>query len=175
MNEKTICFSGHRPEKLPESPQLVNDIKSLLYFSIYESINQGYTRFLTGLARGIDLWAGVYVAEFKEKNPDIQLIAVSPFRKHIDGFKGEEREDLQTILRCADEIIFTSENYSRNVYEIRNRYMVEHSDKLIAFVSNYRSGTGQTIRIAKEAGIEIKTVNLKEFKEKYDEALEKKE
>lgn len=176
MKEKTVCFSGHRPEKLPgngENNQLTKDIQSLIYYNISESINQGYTYFMSGLARGIDIWAALYVLEFKKNNPDIKLIAVKPFSKHIKSFKGQELSDLETILDKADSIICTSENYSKNVYHKRNKYMVEHSDKLIAFVDNYKSGTGQTINIARRLGIKINIVDLKEFKEKYCEALEK--
>ena len=65
MREKTVCFSGHRPEKLPaqdgDESQLLMMIKSLLYYQIRRSAEEGYTRFITGLARGVDLWAAGYV------------------------------------------------------------------------------------------------------------------
>lgn len=177
MKERTVCFSGHRPEKLPgqgkHDNQLTKDIKSLIYYHIYESINEGYTDFMSGLARGIDLWAAMCVIEFKKSNPDIRLIAVKPFRDHMNSFKGHELEQLENVLENADETVCTSEYYSKNVYSVRNRYMVEHSDKLIAFVSNYRSGTGQTIRFAKNLGIKTIVVDLKKLHEKYNEALEK--
>ncbi len=177
MKEKTVCFSGHRPEKLPgmgkESFQLTKDIKSLIYYHIYESINEGYTCFMTGLARGIDIWAGVIIAEFKQNNPGIKLIAVKPFENHSYSFKENELYDLDFILENADEIICTSKEYSKDVYSIRNRYMVEHSSKLIAFVNNYRSGTGQTIRYARNSGLKVNIIDLKELYEKYLQALEK--
>ena len=46
----------------------------------------------------------------------------------------------------------TSEEYSKDCYSVRNKYMVDSSSLLIAFVKNYRSGTGQTINYAKKTG-----------------------
>lgn len=175
MKEKTVCFSGHRPEKLPKEKQLISDIKSLIYFSIYESINEGYTDFMSGLARGIDLWAALSVLELKQKNPHIRLIAVKPFQEHTNGFKGSELDDINKVIENADDIICTSPHYSKDAYAVRNKYMVEHSAKLIAFVNNYRSGTGQTIRFAKNLGLKINIIDLKELHEKYHETLEKQQ
>ena len=42
----------------------------------------------------------------------------------------------------------------------RNRFMIDNSSRLIAAVSSYKSGTGQTIRLAEKAGIEIRVINI---------------
>ena len=64
LREKTVCFTGHRPEKLPgygetENASL-NVIRSMLYYQIYQSAEEGYKYFISGLARGVDLWADDY-------------------------------------------------------------------------------------------------------------------
>ncbi len=41
--------------------------------------------------------------------------------------------------------------------------MVDHSGKLIAVVSDYRSGTGATIRYARKQGIEVREIDAKTF------------
>ncbi len=69
LREKTVCFTGHRPEKLPgygetENASL-NVIRSMLYYQIYQSAEEGYKYFISGLARGVDLWAAEYVLEVK--------------------------------------------------------------------------------------------------------------
>lgn len=173
MKEKTVCFSGHRPEKMPRQAKFVSYVKKTIALSIELSINEGYTCFMSGLARGIDTWAAMEVIKFKKKNPDIRLIAVKPFPNHFVNFSDNERSDIETILAYADRIVCTSPAYSEKAYAIRNRYMVEHSSKLIAFVNNYRSGTGQTIRFAKNLGLDITIVNLKDLKENYQQTLEK--
>ena len=64
IREKTACFTGHRPEKLPggssDSPE-AKVIKSMLYTEITAAVNDGYDTFITGMQRGIDLWAGEIV------------------------------------------------------------------------------------------------------------------
>ena len=59
--EKSVCFTGHRPEKLPGygemNNSLLNMIKSMLYYRIYLAAQSGYEYFISGLARGVDLWA----------------------------------------------------------------------------------------------------------------------
>ena len=49
------CFTGHRPEKLDESPE---EVKSWLETQIDKAISDGYTTFISGCAMGVDIWAG---------------------------------------------------------------------------------------------------------------------
>lgn len=156
MINKTVCFSGHRPEKLPgkgkKELQETVYIKDLLKSRIENSIDDGYTRFLSGVARGIDLWAAQIVLDLREKNPGIELICVKPIENQGCNFPEEDKLLYEKIIRNADSVICTSEEYSRNCYTVRNHYMVDNSEMLIAFVNNYRSGTGQTINYARKLG-----------------------
>ena len=58
-----VCFTGHRPEKLriPEE-----EVKQFLTTEIQKAINEGYITFLSGMARGIDIWAAEIVLDFKK-------------------------------------------------------------------------------------------------------------
>lgn len=164
---KTVCFSGHRPEKLPDggsdSSQVIRTIKSILYKEILDSAENGCTAFITGLARGVDLWAGEMVMELKARGMPLKLIAAAPYRGHGNSFKGRDRFILGNILLKADEVVYISENYSRECMRLRNEYMVDRSDKLIAVVSDYRSGTGQTIRYAERRQLDVKIINASEL------------
>ena len=56
-NEKRLhrcCFTGHRPEKLSLSE---NEVKHLLEKAIDNAIADGYVTFITGMAKGTDIWA----------------------------------------------------------------------------------------------------------------------
>ncbi|MBP1561534.1 MAG: DUF1273 family protein [Oscillospiraceae bacterium] len=175
---RTVCFSGHRPEKLPdrgdERSQTVRMLKSMLYKEISDSVNEGFNCFVTGLARGVDLWAGEIVLELKAKNSGIRLVAAAPYRGHGSSFKGADKFILGNILRKADEVVYVSESYSKECMRLRNEYMVNCSGKLIAVVSDYRSGTGQTIRYAKQQGLATKIIDAEALAayansaEKYD-------
>ena len=156
MINKTVCFSGHRPEKLPgkgiDSREETIFIKKLLKTKIERYISEGYTRFLSGTARGIDLWAAQIVLEIKKSNSEIELICVKPVQNQGRNFPDKDRKLYDYIVSRADNVICTSEEYSKDCYSVRNKYMVDSSSLLIAFVKNYRSGTGQTINYEKKTG-----------------------
>ncbi len=169
LKNRTICFSGHRPEKLPyggsERSSVTRVIKSILYKAILDSIGEGYDTFITGLARGVDLWAGEIILELKAQGEKIKLIAVAPYKGHGKNFRGSEKFLLGNILLKADETVYISEAYSRGCMRMRNEYMVDHSGKLIAVISDYRSGTGATIKYAQKQGVITRLIDVKKLDE----------
>lgn len=167
IKEKTACFTGHRPEKINavlgyDSPAL-NMLKSMLYYQVQLAIEEGYEYFISGVARGVDLWAAGYVLDLKKKYPYIKLICAQPFKDHSERFKGKDLWDLSTVLSKADEVVNVSENYSYNCYKLRNYYMVDHSSRVIAVVDDLKSGTGQTINYARQKGAELRILNVGDF------------
>lgn len=177
--ERTVCFSGHRPEKLPDLgmdfSQVIRVIKSILYKEIVDSVDHGYNTFITGLARGVDLWAGQIVLELKAKGKDIRLVAAIPHKGFGKNYKGMEKFILGNILLKADEKVYLKESYTRGCMQIRNEYMVNRSGKLIAIVSNYKSGTGQTIRYAQNKKIITKVIDAAKLKDDVDRILSESE
>ena len=161
--ENTVCFSGHRTEKLPDggksSSPVIRVIQSMLYKQILDSINDGYKYFMTGTARGIDLWAGQMVIDLKTEHPDIGLIAVLPFKEQGAAFKCIDKWDFGNIIAKADKVICLNDVYTTSCMKVRNSYMVDHSGRLIAVVSNYASGTGQTISLARKAGLDLHIID----------------
>ena len=177
IRSRTVCFSGHRPEKLPlngdSGANVIRYLKSILYKEVLDSITAGYDRFITGLARGVDLWAGEILMELKEDGEKISIIAVKPYKTHGDNFSGEEKFSLGRLLSSADEVICLADEYRKGCFQRRNEYMVDRSGKLIAVVSDYRSGTGATIRYAEKQGIEVRTIDAKTFGDQIAEIEEK--
>ena len=154
-----VCFSGHRPEKLPTGTTL-RMLQSLLYSEIRTAILDGADTFYTGTARGVDLWAAEIVLHFRKQNPALKLICVLPFAKQGAQLTGTARYRFKTVLNAADEIVCICDQYQKNCYARRNRYMIEHSRRLIALVADMHSGTGQTIRMAEKAGLELRVLSL---------------
>lgn len=77
-NEKRLhrcCFTGHRPEKLSLSEA---EVKSLLENAIDTAIENGFTTFITGMAKGTDIWAAEIVLEKKKHNTALHLICAIP-------------------------------------------------------------------------------------------------
>lgn len=52
--KKTVCFTGHRPEKLTASKDAVIHT---LENAIEQAYQDGYRIFISGMARGVALWA----------------------------------------------------------------------------------------------------------------------
>ena len=67
MKDKTCCFTGHRPEKLKRNE---TQVKEALERAIEAAVSRGFTHFISGMARGVDLWAAQLVLELKKQNPD---------------------------------------------------------------------------------------------------------
>ena len=160
----TCCFSGHRPEKLAQngnvkSPQ-IRRLVSMLYLEIENAINEGYTNFITGMARGIDLWAAEYVYEKRVKNPNIKLICAIPYKDQGLKLRNAEKWEYDNIVASADKVYIMENEYTRNCMQKRNRFMVNNSSKIIAVVDNYRSGTGQTINYALSKGIDVHIIDI---------------
>lgn len=159
-----VCFTGHRPEKLPGNGQLSHSglrrLLSVLYLAITESIADGKTIFLTGMARGIDIWAAKMIVDIKKQNPKIKLICCIPFRNQGERLSGMDKFDYGCVLEASDAVVVLADTYHSSCYKIRNQYMVEHSSKIIGVICSEKSGTGQTLRYAKKLQREIRQINV---------------
>lgn len=163
LKEKTVCFTGHRPEKFTGCPDnkdnVISILKSVLYYSIEQAINDGFEYFITGMAEGVDLWAGEYVLELKKKHPNIHLICAVPYPQKGKKSNRNRYGPYAHILKNADDVICISPAYHSDCFKNRNYYMVEHSARLICVIQHFRSGTAQTFNYAKKRGLQINYIN----------------
>ena len=158
-----VCVSGHRPEKLPEGAPL-RMMQSLLFRELETAILDGAGVFYTGLARGVDLWAADMILHLRRQYPAVRLICVLPFSDRLRTAGSAERFHVRALMQAADRVILLSEHYYRGCYRDRNAYMVQNSRRLIALIADVRSGTGQTVRMAERAGLEMRVLSFSEAK-----------
>jgi len=161
--KKTICFTGHRPSNLPwrnyECGEQFNSFRENLRHIILRNIKVGYKTFISGMAMGFDLIAASVVLELKELY-DIKLIAVLPHKGHGRAWNKQYKFKHDEVLKQADEVITLCENYSNFCFSLRNKFMVDNSDKVIACYNNVKGGTLNTIKYACKLGREIEYVSL---------------
>ena len=163
---KTVCFTGHRPEKLPDGgdddSRAIRAIKSCLYAETEKAAAEGFDTFITGMQRGIDLWAGECVLELMNSY-DIHLAAAVPYKGFGANFKGKDKWLFGRIMDNAEHIAYICDEYETGCMSRRNRYMVDNSSLLIAVMGTDRSGTAQTVNYAKRSGIELRTIDISPF------------
>lgn len=152
MNKQRVCFTGHRPEKLNISERKV---KELLKTAIIDAINSGYITFISGMARGVDIWSAEIVLELKKKYPDIYLICAVPYNGFEKRWDTADQERYNNILERADYIKYVCEHYFKQCFKIRNVYMVNHSNRVISAYNGTKGGTKNTIDYATRNGKEI--------------------
>ena len=144
-----IAVTGHRPGKLygynlsePEYTILKEKFKYIL--RKYKA-----TKVYTGMALGTDTIFANAVIDLKKEGLHIKLVAVLPCANQDKKWSKKDQKRYQEILQAADEVIQLSEKeYRPELMRIRNRWLVDHADMLIAVWDGSNSGRSNCIRYA---------------------------
>jgi uncharacterized phage-like protein YoqJ len=146
-----VAFTGHRPDKLG-GYKLPNST----YLRVCQKIDAKLKelkpeKVISGMALGIDQWAA-FIAH-KQKIP---FIAAVPFFNQECKWPQSSQETYRKLIKLAVEIVIVSEGgYSAAKMQIRNEWMVDHCDKLIAVWDGTDGGTGNCVKYARAIKKEI--------------------
>ena len=146
------CFTGHRPEKLN---RLEREIKLELKKEICRALEDNFTVFISGMARGVDIWAAEVVLQLRKDGVPVRLICACPYPGFERNWSSSWQARYIAILREADLVRFISPYYSSRCFQVRNEWMVNHSSKVIAVFNGQPSGTKNTIEYARQQGISV--------------------
>lgn len=146
------CFTGHRPEKLNISEQ---EIKSKLNDAIDSAICDGFTTFISGMARGVDMWAAEIVLSKRIENSSLRLICESPFKGVERSWNLLEQKRYNNIIKNADSVVYLSEHYYHGCFQIRNCHMVNNSSRVISVYTGECGGTHYTVKYAQKRNIQV--------------------
>lgn len=166
--EKICCFTGHRPDKLPwgedEADPRCLRLKESVARAVEDAYVSGIRHFISGMARGCDLYCAEAVLELREAEGDILLECARPCETQADSWPAAERERYNAILdRCNFETL-VQHHYDRFCMIRRNRYMVDRSGMLIAVYNGApKGGTFQTLAYAMKKGLAIHIIDLEDF------------
>ena len=146
------CFAGHRPEKIDHTEQ---EIKHWLSRRIDLAIMDGFVTFITGCCMGVDIWAAEVVIEKRKENPALHLIAAVPWPGFPRQWSEEWRARYEQLLKDADLVVNVSKYYRKDVFELRNRWMVDHSNRVIAFYNEKAGGSRYLINYADGQWVDV--------------------
>jgi len=152
---QTVCFTGHRPERLPREPEGLTRLQTRLTRAIEDAIQRGKTNFISGAMSGFDTLAAEHVIALKEKHPQIRCILVAPYSVryfHSKSWTPEWEARLKLVVERADLSIWLSENWYRGAYYARDRVIVDASSEVIAYYDGGAGGTRYTVNYAKVQG-----------------------
>lgn len=151
-----IAVTGHRPNKLygynifsREWISLKEEFKKLL-------VANRCTEAITGMALGVDTVFALAVLELQDEGYNIKLHCAIPCRNHSCKWNRESVELYDNILKRADVVkLVTDAEYEPWMMQVRNEYMVDLADKIIAVWDGSNGGTANCVRYAEKKGKDI--------------------
>lgn len=120
-----------------------------------KAIEQGYHYFGCGGALGFDTLAAQTVLRLREIYPEIRLILVLPCRNQTRGWKQDDVAEYDRIMKAADKVTYTSEQYYSGCMHKRNRHLVDYSSLCICYLTEQSGGTAYTVNYAQSQGLKI--------------------
>lgn len=143
-----VAFSGHRPDKLPDK-----ETGYMLPNPTYNYICQQTEKWLlelkpnkciSGMALGYDSYAANICIKL-----DIPFIAAIPFEGQEKMWPDKSKKTYYKLLEKASEKIVVCEGgYSAHKMQVRNEWMVNHCDLLLACWDGSKGGTSNCVDYA---------------------------
>ena len=156
---RSVCFTGHRT--IAEDKETLS---ARLYALLERLVTEKkVTDFYTGGAVGWDALAALTVLKLRESYPEVKLHLVlpCPFEEQSAKWNEAQKTEYLHIFGLDDSVEQVSDRYYNGCMKARNARLVElASDYCICYWNpkGFRSGTGQTVRMAQKKGIEV--INL---------------
>ena len=147
-----VCFTGHRPEKLTrDEKSVMKDLEK----EIRKAVSDGLNVFITGMARGVDIWAAQIVLELRDEGCNVRLICACPYEGFERSWSQEWQKAYREILTVADFVKYVCNGYGPACFQIRNEWMVNHSARVIAVYNGENGGTKNTMDYAMKVGVPV--------------------
>lgn len=170
IKNETLCFTGHRPQKLKgfnveDNLELLKVLKQQIISFIDE---YGVTTFISGMALGIDMWAARIVLSLKKQYPHIKLVAAVPCSKQYARWQNSSIREWHGIVERADKVVYVSdEPYTRWCMQKRNEWMVDHSQYVISVWDGTNGGTKNCIDYSCKKSVQVWNINPNTLKLSY--------
>lgn len=150
-----MALTGHRPERLGY-PELdfytTSEWRKIINWLKEKIKEENVIDVYCGMASGCDIAYGIAAYELRhdEKYP-IKIHCILPCKNYNNKINWHKY-----LKACADEWIELSDEFYKGCDNVRDQYMVDHSDKLFAIWDGNKSGgVWSTIKKAQKKGIDI--------------------
>lgn len=151
-------FTGHRPDKLGgyERSPLQEAIRATIKVILTEMRPD---MVISGMAIGIDQMVAELAIE-----TGIPFTAALPFRGQESRWPHQAQAHYQKLLASAHKIQYCSEpGYNPYKMQVRNQWMVDNSDLLIAVWDGSTGGTYNCVKYAERVGKPVARLDPKRF------------
>ncbi|MCI2105222.1 MAG: DUF1273 domain-containing protein [Intestinimonas sp.] len=169
----TCCFTGHRPEKLPwrndEGDPRCVALKERLSAEIRRAYSDGYRHFICGMARGADFYFCEALLAFRERCADVTLEAALPCEEQTNRWSERDRNRYFLLVSQCNCETMVQHRYSNGCMQRRDRYMVDHSSRLIAVYDGLLGGTMYTLTYAMRGGVDTVILDVEAEQEQSGE------
>lgn len=136
------CATGHRPHRLGGYNLLTEQLLESFALTVLNEIKP--TKMIVGMALGWD--TAVAAAS---RSLSIPYIAAVPYKGQGTSWDYRARTIYESLLSDAEEVVYVSELYKRDVFEKRDKWMVDNSESVIAlFDGELKGGTWMTVNYA---------------------------
>ena len=148
---KTCAVTGHRVLKSDFN-------REKLYLALDKLAQGGIDTFLVGMAVGFDTECFKCLEKIRNTRP-IKIIACVPCPKQDLHFTAEQKAEYRRMLSVADETVMISETYTNKCMFLRNMFMVDNCSVLLAYITENKGGTFNTVNYAKRKGVSVLLIN----------------
>lgn len=165
--EHTIAVTGHRPDKLWGYDLNKYGWKRLRIYFVRELMKHKATDAWSGMALGVDAVFAQSVLILRDSGYNIRLHCAIPCRNHSSNWFPESVEMYNSILSEAYEVkLVTDKPYNPYLMQIRNQYMVDNSDEVLAIWNGTPGGTANCVNYARKQNVPVTIVNPVKFEKK---------
>lgn len=154
-----IGITGHRPQSIGGFK--ANPLQDRVKLAIHEFLKENKPELIiTGMALGVDTWAAQSAIEL-----GIPFEAAIPFADQFNRWPEDSVKEYKRLLELAAKVTIVSPGgFSAEKMHIRNMYIVQKCNLLLAVYNGQRSGgTFQAVEFAKSVNKPIHVINPSEI------------
>ena len=163
----SICITGHRPDKLfgydihgRKYDAIRHDIKKEVYQIILAHPEEKEVTVYSGMALGIDqIFVECMVDArryYREHGVNFKIVATIPCQNQDKRWNSASQKEYKKLLNACDaSVLVTDAPYAPRLMQVRNQYMVDHSDVVIAIWNGTAGGTANCVKYAASRGEKI--------------------